>query len=221
MNGWDIVVPATSVLVTGGVAVWSKIIDARSKREDREHARTLDYEGRVWQAKKDLLRTLITACRALKSKALRELQADNDEEDKRHWRARTVEGLDQFHEDIGGNDGLSELTAYASDELRVTLNEMLQWCNQRLAGQYEWLLSIEFCDTQLEKIRALRSELDKADGPVDLAEQVKLSQQESEQWMNRSRAYKELGAVEIDADELAALCDKVIDAARQDFKGRY
>jgi hypothetical protein len=56
---WDVAVPLGSVLitgvVTGGVAIWSKIIDARTKREDREHAGKLDYEGRAWQTKKDAL----------------------------------------------------------------------------------------------------------------------------------------------------------------------
>jgi hypothetical protein len=44
---WEASVPLASVLVTGGVAIWSKFIDGRARDKDREHAGKLDYEGRA------------------------------------------------------------------------------------------------------------------------------------------------------------------------------
>jgi len=45
-------VPVASVLSTATVAVWTKRIDAKTKREDRDHALVLDYEKRAGDDKK-------------------------------------------------------------------------------------------------------------------------------------------------------------------------
>ena len=126
MGLWDVVVPVVSVVVTGGVAVWSKIIDARSKREDRQHAGKLDYEQRVWRAKNDVLRRLISACRFVKWRA-QLTGAEN--KDEKYRRAATIRALSQFRERIGNEDGVSEITAYAAQPVRDALDEMLEEVN--------------------------------------------------------------------------------------------
>ncbi|BBX00938.1 hypothetical protein [Mycolicibacterium moriokaense] len=54
-------VPIASVVSTATVAVWTKRIDARNRREDREHDRVLDYEKRAADDKKAVLKSLISA----------------------------------------------------------------------------------------------------------------------------------------------------------------
>ena len=54
------------VVVTQGVNAWNRYIDAKSKREDRQHERALEYEKRAWQAKSEALARLISACRFVK-----------------------------------------------------------------------------------------------------------------------------------------------------------
>ena len=59
-------VPVASVVSTATVAVWTKRIDARTKREDRDHALVLDYEKRAGDDKKAVLKRLISATLYLK-----------------------------------------------------------------------------------------------------------------------------------------------------------
>jgi hypothetical protein len=68
-------------------------IDARSRREDRKHARALDYEGRAWQAKNDALRRLISGCRYVKHWARVAQQPTDDEASILGWRAILIRSL--------------------------------------------------------------------------------------------------------------------------------
>src|ERR1700753_769366 len=59
-------VPVASVVSTATVAIWTKRIDARTKREDRDHQLVLDYEKRAGEDKKAVLKRLISATLYLK-----------------------------------------------------------------------------------------------------------------------------------------------------------
>ena len=54
-------VPIVSVASTATVAIWTKRIDARTRREDRAQALILDYEKRAADDKKAVLKALISA----------------------------------------------------------------------------------------------------------------------------------------------------------------
>lgn len=54
-------VPFASVVSTAAVAICTKRIDARTKREERDHALVLDYEKRAGEDKKAVLKSLISA----------------------------------------------------------------------------------------------------------------------------------------------------------------
>ena len=56
-----VLVPVVSVVSTATVAIWTKRIDVRSKRDDREHALLLDFEQRAGEEKKVALKTLLSA----------------------------------------------------------------------------------------------------------------------------------------------------------------
>jgi hypothetical protein len=75
--GWQSILTATVPVggTLGGVVATQLFnlrktrIDADTKRQDRQHERAFDYEQRVWQAKNDALKRLISACRFVKLRA--------------------------------------------------------------------------------------------------------------------------------------------------------
>lgn len=64
-----VLVPVVSVIATATVAIWSKLIDASTKREDRQHEIVLEVEKRFGQDKISALKTLIAAAQHLKWRA--------------------------------------------------------------------------------------------------------------------------------------------------------
>jgi hypothetical protein len=215
---WEVVVPVVSVVVTGGVAVWSKIIDARSRQEDRLNARAIDYEGRVWQAKNDALRGLITACRYVKSEAQRKRWYTHDDElHHLDQRALTVRAVHRFKARIGGEDGISEITALAAQPVRDALDEMLALSNAQLQKH---LLHLSILDRLDPRVEAAQKQIsgdhsDGIDALNDLHELgVLVSRQET--------ALETIAqTADIDIESVIKLCDRTIDVARQDLQGRY
>jgi hypothetical protein len=208
---WEVVVPVVSVVVTGGVAIWSKVIDARTKREDRQHARALDYEGRVWKAKSDALRNLISACRAVKQRAGIYISEPNPE-DQVYNRARLAQALSNFKNEIGGEEGVSEITAYAAERVRDVVDEMLNLIGERLTPHRVELFMLNNAETQLELLGLMQKD------QVSEADQIDRREQEQ----RRTKAILAIGdKVDIDVDAVAKLCNRIIDVARQDIQGRY
>ena len=62
-------VATVSVVATAGVAIWTKAIDAKSKRDDRHHELALEYEKRARQDKSNALKALISASLYVKRQA--------------------------------------------------------------------------------------------------------------------------------------------------------
>jgi hypothetical protein len=215
MGLWEVVVPVVSVVVTGGVAVWSKIIDARTKREDRQHARALDYEGRVWHAKNEALRRLVSACRYVKRKALITKQSGTGE-DVRYWRARLIQAVGEFHKDIGDEEGISEITAYAAEPVRDALDEMLDVADDQIQKHRLQLFFWRNAENQLELLRLQEREGDPAEDPTSRKSAHALLTDKI------SEARKNISASDdINVDAVIKLCDRIIDVARQDIQGRY
>jgi hypothetical protein len=215
------VVPVTSVLVTGGVALWSKIIDARSRREDREHAGKLDYEGRVWQAKNEALRTIITACRYVKSEAQRKRWlSSHDEVHRVDSLALTVRAVYRFKERLGGEDGISEITALAAQPVREALDEMLALSDaqpQKHALQLQILARIDpqVEASKKEKLGAAARDLSPEEATNRLHEHAALLSKQEDALQKIAQT------TDIDVDAVIKLCDKTIDVARQDLQDRY
>jgi hypothetical protein len=201
-----IVVPTVSVVSTAVAAIWSKIIDAKTKREDRQHARSLDYEGRVWQAKNDALRRLISACRLVKRKAQTAEQERGTGEDKLYWRVRLIEALANFKREIGDEEGISEITAYAAEPVCESLDALLGLIEERLRPHQVALFRLRRSRHQLEL--PVTDSIDSQEEHATLQETL-------------SKAMAELMTVDIDVDAVVKLCDRIIDVARQDLQGRY
>lgn len=217
MGLWDVVVPVVSVVVTAGTAVWSKIIDARSKREDRANARAIDYEGRVWQAKNDVLRRLISACREVKLRAVT-YQTQPDPDDLEYNIVQLAQAMGTFENAVGGEEGISEITAYSAEPVRYAVDEMLARFAEDLAPVAVPLLVYRNAELQL---KMLKQQPKYSLGSAEPGK-AKRDEERSALCERRDKSMDEIGAkVKIDADSVVDLCDRIIDVARQDLQGRF
>lgn len=218
---WEAAVPLGSVLitgvVTGTVTIWSKRIDAQAKREDRQHARALDYEGRVWQAKNEALRRLIAACREVKSWA--ELyQSQPDPADVEYNTVLLAQAMRAFEDGIGGEEGVSEITAYTAEPVRTAVDAMLARFEKDLAPVIVPLITAGNCEGQIKRLEQQpQYKLGNTEpGKVQLVRKRAAYEERMKQ------AFAEVGAgASFDAAKIIELCEGAIDVARQDIQGRY
>jgi hypothetical protein len=201
------------VIVTQGANVWKQRIDARTRQADRRHERALDYEKRAWEAKNDALKSLISGCRYVKRRAEIEENAGDI-----IGRAVTIRALDLFRERIGGEDGISEVTAYAAEPVRQALDEMLKEVDAQHRKHSEHLRKLESVGTRWD---ALFRQPETDESSTELPQIQRLEQLASLR-SERKQALEAIGRTSgLEVDEVIALCDKVIDAAGKDVKVGY
>jgi hypothetical protein len=206
--GWGIVITAVTtvtgtlgaVIITAVFNLRTKHIDADIKQADRRHERALDYEKWARQAKSDALTRLISACRFIK---WRPDQWRPENPDENYRRGATIRALDQFRDKIGGEDGISEITVYAAEPVRDALDEVLQLISVQRREHKDQLSELGRIGRQLA-----------ADPPET---------QRDDLWRQRREALEAIGRNSgLDVDRVViALCDRVIDVARNDLEGRY
>ncbi|MGZ4585559.1 MAG: hypothetical protein ACXVYI_14660 [Mycobacterium sp.] len=188
------------MIITQLFNTWNKHIDARIKQADRRHERASDYENWARQAKGDALKRLISACRFVKWRP--DLwRPENPDENYR--RGATIRALDLFRDKIGGEDGISEIEAYAAEPVRKGLDDLLKLIDLQRREHND----------QLKELGGIGSQLD-ADLP---------QAQRDDLWRQRREALEAIGGrsvLDVDRDVIA-LCDRVIAAARNDLHVDY
>jgi hypothetical protein len=219
--GWGIVLGAgttvTGMIITQAGNAWNTHVAANTRREDRQHERALDYENWARQAKSDALMRLISACRFVKWQA-QLTGAENTDENYR--RAATIRALDLFREKIGGEDGISEITAYAAEPVREALDEMLEAINAQRRQHIGPLWQLQLVGRQLDA--AIKEEPLKDASGAPVADVQQLLQQRASLLRSRQIALDHIGdKSDLDVDGVIALCDRAIDVAQKDLKGRY
>lgn len=220
MGLWDVVVPLGSVLITavatGTVTIWSKHIDAKSRREDRQHARALDYEGRFSEDRKALLLRLVSVSQLIRRQALKARRWDELTEQDTMWgRVDLVRALAAFADAIGGEEGISEVTLYASTRVRNAVDEMRELIEERLHP----LTVPPFCasenrDPSRTAVVRPNGRRRFSRGEAERRDQYTAARRE------KFKLLRQLAAAHIDIDPLIALCDRIIDVARQHLQGR-
>lgn len=208
-------VPIASVISTATVAVWTKRIDARSKRDDREQARVLDYEKRAADDKKAVLKALISATLHVRRGAQAVAGADDNESTINRRRAEAVRELYEFRVRLGLDDGIAELMVYAAEPVRDLTDLLLdEWDRQFREHGYS-LAQLDSCKRQLAQTVVDAPPQDKTvyfDGHQMWSE----LKAEETAWLDR------LGAeTELDIDALIDLCNRIIKAAHKDLRGGY
>lgn len=213
-----IVVPSVSVIATATVAVWSKRIDASTKREDRQHEIALDVERRFGQDKINALKTLIAATQHVKWRA--ELTgARNTNEALR--RAVTIRALHKFRAKLGDEDGIAELLAYAAEPVRQAAFELLAEVNEQRQSHLLWLMQLQNIEKRLVDLPKPERQ-EEAGDPIPM---TVMNVETLQQWQSLRRAESETldkigNQSNLDVDGAIVLCDKVINTARDDLQGR-
>lgn len=210
-------VPLASVISTATVAVWTKRIDAQSKREDREQARVLDYEKRAADDKKAVLKGLISATLHVRRGAQALVGVEVNEASLERRRAEAVRELYDFRMRLGLDDGIAELMIYAAKPVRDLTDLLLdEWDRQFREHGYS-LAQLDACKRQLAQTvaSAPASEDDKVAYLSGHQKWTALKQEETT-WLDR------LGeGADLDVDALVDLCDRTLKAAHKDLRGGY
>jgi hypothetical protein len=203
--GWESVIPVGTAF---GGALFTQSFNAWNKRGDRRHERSSDYEKRVWEAKKNALKRLISGCRFVK---VRVQLAEAEETDEHHRRAATIRALDLFRGRIGDEDGITEVTAYAAEPVCKALDEMLEEVRVQRRKHSDSLSALRGIGTQLD---ALSKE--------PLEDSGEEGQQRSQLLGQRDQALDAIGSQsDLDVKKVTDLCNRVIRVAKKDLKGGY
>ncbi|WP_253867986.1 hypothetical protein [Mycobacterium sp. GA-1285] len=193
------------------MAIWTKRIDARTKREERDHALVLDYEKRAGEDKKAALKRLISATLHLKRGAE---QLAGTEQSLSQRRAEAIRQLYEFRVRLGMEDGIAELMIYAAEPVRDLTELMLdEWDRQFREHGYS-LAQLDACKRRLVQTAG---DLAPTDEEAIYAERKwdELKEEEGS-WL------KKLGdQSELDVEELVELCKRILKAAHKDLRGGY
>lgn len=205
-------VPVISVLSTATVAIWSKRIDARTKRQDREHALALDYESRAGEDKKAVLKCLISATLHLKRGAEPLAGTEQSAGDRRVEAIRELYG---FRARLGLDDGVAELMIYASEPVRDLVELLLDEWDREFREQGYSLAQLDSCKSQLTEAC---DEAPAGDDRALLDAQRRWNELKDEEtlWLRRLGDESRL-----DVDALVALCERTLKAAHTDLRGGY
>lgn len=207
-------VPFASVVSTAAVAIWTKRIDARTKREERGHALVLDYEKRAGDDKKAVLKSLISATLHLRRGAEQLAGAEVTEQSISLRRAEAIRELYEFRGRLGLDDGVAELMIYAAEEVRELTGLVLdEWDRQFREHGYS-LTQLDTCKKQLVQTAVDVSPTD--DQAIDGERRWTELKEEEQLWLMRLGDQSEL-----DVDALVALCDRILKAAHKDLRGGY
>jgi hypothetical protein len=183
-----------SVVSSAVVAILTLVINALTKRGDRKHAASLDFEKRVWETKSGALLNLITKCESIRS-AIRLTEVRGAESQR-----TAVYGVfDGNHFRLTS----AELTAYAAGSVNAPveqLHSLMQQANRTLAGIFF---------ARLQEIRKAEEEaLENAD--FEAAGNLHDDEVETE---------KEVGQKSgIDVAAVDVLCSRIIGQARKDLR---
>ncbi|MGD1209236.1 hypothetical protein ACKUVQ_22960 [Mycobacterium seoulense] len=206
--------PVASVVSTATVAIWTKRIDARTKREDRDHALVLDYEKRAGEDKKAVLKRLISATLYLKRGAEPLAGTDVTEDSVSRRRAAATRELYEFRARLGLDDGVAELMIYAAEPVR-DLTELIldEWDRQFREHGYS-LTQLDECKQQLQAAVDVPQNSDEA----IIERKRKWTALKDEE----ATFLKQLGdESDLDVDALVVLCNRLLKAAHTDLRGGY
>lgn len=139
-------VPFASVTSAAAVAIWTKRVDARTKREERDHALVLDYDNRAGEDKKAALKCLISATLHLKRGAE---QLAGAEQSISQRRAEAIRQLYEFRVRLGMDDRIAELMIYAAEPVRELTVLMLDEWDRRFREHGYSLAQLDACKRRL------------------------------------------------------------------------
>jgi hypothetical protein len=193
-------VPIVSVLSTATMAIWTKRLDTRSRRDDRAHALLLDFERRAGEEKKAVLKNLISATMHLRRGAEPLAGAGQTLSQRR---AEAIEELYGFRGRLGLDDGVAELLIYAAEPVRDLVELLLDEWDRQFREQGYSLTQLDTCKRKLGE-------------PCDDQQAWTALKEEEALWLKRLGEQSDL-----DVEALAELCNRTLTAAHKDLRGGY
>ena len=132
-----------------------------------------------------------------------------------------IRALHESRATLGDEDSIAELVAYAADPVRQAVGALLAEVNEQWRWlHFVWLIQLK----DIEEKLATQPEPERQEsGAIPM---TPTNLEIFAQWQSLRRA--ELQALDkignqsnLDVDQVIGLCDKVIEAAREDLRGRY
>ncbi|HYO04197.1 MAG TPA: hypothetical protein VET27_20945 [Mycobacterium sp.] len=197
------------------MAIWTKRIDARTKRDDRAHELVLDYEKRAGDDKKAVLKSLISATLHLMRGAESLAGTDASPSERR---AEAIRQLYEFRARLGLDDGIAELMIYAAEPVRdLTALILDEWDRQFREHGYS-LAQLDTCKKQLVQAATEIPDVPAFDdlNIVEGQQRWTALKDEETSWLRKLGDESAL-----DVDELVALCGRTLKAAHKDLRGGY
>ncbi|QZH60296.1 hypothetical protein K1X22_00155 [Mycolicibacterium farcinogenes] len=188
---WPAVVSVSS---SAAVALTTLVVNALSKRGDRQHATTLEFEKRVWESKSSALLELIAKCESLRSN----VDGNYPLEQQQALAFKTFVRSSKI------NIQNAELLAYAAKAVTDPVEELQRLLYRTLETDAIFILTS--IDHAREKKEAAIDEHD-----FDKAAAIRATEVESLSALGRESG--------LDVHEMKRLCDKIIAEARRDLRG--
>jgi hypothetical protein len=183
-----------SVVSSAAVAILTLVINALTKRGDRKHAASLDFEKRVWETKSGALLDLIAKCESIRS-AIRLAEVRGAESQ----RAAVYGVFDDNHFRLTS----AELTAYAAGSVNAPVEQLHSLMQQA----YRTFAGIYFARLQASR-KAEEEALDNADFEA-------AGIHHDDEVENERLVARESG---IDVAAVDVLCSRIIAQARKDLR---
>jgi hypothetical protein len=211
-----VLVPIVSVLASSWVVIKSKAIEAVSRHADRQQERELAYEQRAWELKNAALATLIGACYHVLQQAKLPGNADMSIQ-----RGRVVRAMEAFRDRICGSGGvIGQLLAYAADPVRQAVDHLLDTIEAELNLHVFDLWAVSRLRFERDDLAPELQPGPQPDGPavttVDVFERMKKLSTDIAQ---KTRDIGDRSTIDI--ENVVALCDQLIGAARNDLRAKH
>lgn len=194
-------VAITSVVSSASVALATLASNAWLKRGDRKHERTLDREGRVWEAKSAALIAVISMCNRLLGFCEFDWSQDGDDVSTAAVRrcVAVLKAVEQMWSNMPVDS--PELIAYASESVRRPASLLSKIVHDQMREQYSNLIDLQ----------ELREQKESAVDREDMHAAAELRDRE------RMTEVMIAGTATLSVDEVQRLCRTIINAARRDL----
>ncbi|OBB03293.1 hypothetical protein A5662_12210 [Mycobacteriaceae bacterium 1482268.1] len=191
---------------TAAVAISGQVFGWLGRRGDREHESALEYEKRAWEKKNPALENLIRDVSLLR----RSTEPNNDWTPQgitanRQLARRRVAALQTYDEFLRSRLDTTAVLAYASPSVR------------KLVQQLDDTLRAQFATATLINLNNLRKRAQEKEEAIDAGNFDEAASLRQAEVVHAETIGTD---VTLDVDGVQRLCDQILDAARNDLRGK-
>lgn len=209
-----------SIISSAAVAIGVKGMELRDKRNDRQHQQGLELTKRTWEAKRDALQSIINSSSRIRDRCRRPGSGKGTpEEQLRRKRIDIVITLAEERKALDDRGGRGALIAWAEQPARGSIEELLDIIDAELHLHRGVLESLDVLDPLAPK----QEDLDVIiKGPNHVAIRKEHFEALKAVGEAKTELRNKIGTLsKMDLRALSDQCDKVIELAVEDLRGRY